>query len=93
MPYDLDTNAYARESDLNREIDRIEREGVWGIIGEYWDGAEWQIADSCWGFVGDDLELNGYDDDIRRATLDAYKKCLAAQARALEAARPDMYAA
>lgn len=52
---------------------RIERHGVWGIIGEYRCPCcdEWRPADSCWGFVGDDLEDNGHDTDIMQAAIDA----------------------
>src|SRR5262245_17299029 len=30
----------------------VEREGVWGILGEYrlTDGDSWHVADSVWGF-------------------------------------------
>ncbi len=50
--------------------DRIERDGVWGVIGEYWDGAKWQHADSYWSFIGDDWKNSGYDIDIMDATMD-----------------------
>lgn len=48
---------------------RISSDGVWGIVGEYWDGSNWQHADSCWGFVGDDWRNSGYDFDIMRSAL------------------------
>jgi len=54
-------------------IDRIERDGVWGVIGEYFDGEAWQHGDSCWGFVGEDWKDSGYDTDIMDATLAAMK--------------------
>jgi hypothetical protein len=52
---------------------RIEQHGVWGIIGEYVCPCcdEWRQADSCWGFVGDDLQDNGTDTDIMQAAIDA----------------------
>ncbi len=59
-----------RERAAYRE--RIDQDGVFGIIGEYHDGREWQHCDSCWGFVGDDWQHSGYDTDIRRETIDAY---------------------
>ena len=42
-----------------------EREGVWGIIGEYRTSTreDWVHADSCWGFVGEGFA--GYDDDCK----------------------------
>ena len=49
----------------------VNREGVWGIVGEYFDGERWRHADSCFGFVGDDWKNSGYDTDIMRATVDA----------------------
>lgn len=51
--------------------DRIDRDGVWGIVTEYFDGEAWQQADSCWGFVGDDWKDSGYDIDAKEAALDA----------------------
>ena len=73
------------------EIARIEREGVVGVIGEFWDGDAWEHADSCYGFVGTDWIDSGYDGDIMAATMEAYAASLATHARALEATRPDMY--
>jgi hypothetical protein len=51
--------------------DKIDRDGVWGVIGEYYDGETWQHADSCFGFVGEDWKDSGYDVDIMQTTLDA----------------------
>ena len=68
--------------------DRRERDGVTGITAEFNTGREctcnsdysgdickcgaWEIADSVWGFIGDDWKDSGYDADLRRAALDAY---------------------
>jgi hypothetical protein len=71
---------------------RIERDGVVGVVGEYWNGDEWIDADSCWGFIGDDWRDSGYDTDILASAIDAYHENLNNRARALEATRPDMYA-
>src|SRR5262245_235559 len=49
--------------------DTIDRDGVWGCIGEYFDGEDWQAADSVWGFVGQDA--HGYTPDIKAETLQA----------------------
>jgi len=57
-----------------REYDRANNDGVWGVIGEYWDGKEWQHADSCWGFIGNDWQNSGYDTDIMHSTLVAADK-------------------
>ena len=52
-------------------LDQVNREGVYGIIGEYRCPCcgEWNQADSCWGFVGDDW--HEVDLDIMGATLNA----------------------
>lgn len=54
--------------------DRINRDGVWGVVGEFWNGEEWEEADSCWGFVGDDWKGSGYDKEIRETTIKAYRE-------------------
>ena len=65
---DIQPHVLAREE---REfIDKINRDGVWGIIiGEFWNGEEWIHADSVWGFVGDDWKDSGYDLNVKDATL------------------------
>lgn len=74
--FNRDVNPEIQESQMAREEsefeERVERDGVTGIIGEYWNGETWEHADSCWGFVGGDWQDSGYDTDIMRATLDAY---------------------
>ena len=62
------------KEDREAFIERVNRDGVWGMIGEYWNGEAWEHADSSWGFIGDDWSDNGYDDDIKAATIKAYKK-------------------
>ena len=71
--------------------DRIECDGVWSLVGEYWDGSEWVHADSCGGFIGDDWKDSGHDTDIMSMTISAYSDHLEAEARKLESKRPDMY--
>ena len=68
---DIKPEILAREE--QREHDRIDRDGVWGVVGEYFDGEKWQHADSCFGFVGDDWENSGYEIDIMAATLESLK--------------------
>jgi hypothetical protein len=80
-----------RERERKAFIDRVNDEGATGIIGEYFDGEDWQHADSVWGFIGDDWKDSGYDVDIMRATLDAYGAHAESQARDVESERPDMY--
>ena len=73
-----EVNPEIPESRLERErkefLDKVNRDGVWGIIGEFFDGETWQHADSCFGFVGDDWKGRGYDVDIMRETLDSARK-------------------
>lgn len=63
------------EKALQAEKDEVERNGVWGVVGEYWDGENWQQADSCWGHVGykdpSDPFENAYAADIMLATIAA----------------------
>lgn len=56
------------------EVERVERDGVCGIVGEWFDGDEWQQADSVYGFIGDDWRDSGYDVDIRASALAASKQ-------------------
>lgn len=61
------------QHDREEFMAKANRDGVWGIIGEYFDGEVWQHADPCFGFVGDDWKHSGYDTDIMRTTLDTAK--------------------
>jgi hypothetical protein len=68
-----DIPASRLQRDREDFIAKVNRDGVWGIIGEYFDGEVWKHADSCFEFVGDDWKNSGYDTDIMRATLDEAK--------------------
>lgn len=61
---------------------RIEREGVWGVVGEFRPDPRgpwlaWEHADSCWGFIGDDWQSGygktGYDVECMDVTIDALR--------------------
>jgi hypothetical protein len=56
------------------EIDRVNREGVWGLITEYYDhySGKWTEAFSCWGFIGDDWKDSGYDTDAKDMAITEY---------------------
>jgi hypothetical protein len=62
--------------------EQIERDGVWGTVGEYRleDDAEWAHADSCWGHTGyNDVASpfeNAYVIDHMAATIEAFKLAL-----------------
>jgi hypothetical protein len=50
---------------------QIERDGMWGLVGEYRVGDSWVTADSCWGFIGQDAHV--YEQDIKSQTLEALR--------------------
>ncbi len=56
----------------------LERTGVWGTIGEVWNGTEWEIVDSCWGHAGhnrpSDPVENEYVVEHMRACLELRAK-------------------
>lgn len=54
--------------------DKVNQEGVWGIVGEYYNGEKWIHADSVWGFVGDDWKESGYDLDVKWETIRQYEE-------------------
>jgi hypothetical protein len=56
-----DIPASQLQRDHEAFIAKVNREGVWGIVGEFFDGERWQHADSCFGFVGDDWKNSGHD--------------------------------
>lgn len=63
--------------------EQIEREGVWGLVGEYLDASgRWEEADSVWGIIGDD---DDYYPQIKQAALDAYDRECVEEARSLGA--------
>ena len=80
------------ERDRKELAERANRDGVWGVCGQFWNGRDWEEVDSCWGFIGDDWKGSGYDVDIMGTVLDALEAHDAALADAMEAARPDLYA-
>lgn len=86
---DIPPARIAREREEFRRM--VDSGGVWGIIGEFWNGDRWQQVDSCYGFVGDDWRESGYLEDCQWATLEALASCLDNEARDVESLRPDMY--
>jgi len=61
------------EREKTEYLEKIYRDGVWGIVGEIFNGEEWQTIDSCFGFVGEEWRDSGYDTDIMRACLEAVR--------------------
>ena len=50
----------------------IERHGVWGLVAERRCPCcdSWSHVDSCWGFLGNDLEDNGTDIELMQAAME-----------------------
>jgi hypothetical protein len=68
---------------LKRDLwEKIEREGVWGIVVEkhvkceHCKSNRWDQVESCWGFVGEDWKDSGYDLDFKMAALQAVGICM-----------------
>lgn len=76
---------------LEEQRQRADRDGMWGVEAEFWDGSEWETVDSVWGFIGEDWRGSGYDIDLMSAALDALAEHYAKQAAELEEQRPDLY--
>ena len=53
-----------------RELERADRDGVWGVVSQAWDGEAWEDVDSCFGFIGEDWQDSGYDVDIKASALE-----------------------
>lgn len=75
---DAYVNQYGRhvsEQEASAELDRIlERDGVWCVRSEWFDGDTWRHADSICGCVYSDPEspfCNDYVPDLMRSALDA----------------------
>jgi len=60
----------------------IELWGLYGIVGEFFDGKSWVDVDSVWSILGNDLADTGYDADIKSATIEAYRRHCDARASA-----------
>jgi len=62
-------------SRLERERDefdkRVQREGVWGIIAEYYDAVDkcWDFADSLFGIIGDETSEEFLLTDLKWSAL------------------------
>jgi hypothetical protein len=67
-----DINPKTLERQYQEFVDKVNREGVWGIVSQYRCPCcgTWKTVDSCWGFVGGDWKDSGYDLDIKQAALE-----------------------
>lgn len=50
---------------------KLEQDGVWCLLGEYWNGEEWVLADSIGMLVGQDP--SGYEFDVMQETLNQWE--------------------
>lgn len=67
-------NSRSWEATRKQERARAERDGVWGLVAQYRvsEHEDWEDADSCWGFVGEDGRgVMYYAIDLARAALNA----------------------
>lgn len=52
-PYRGSDGRWRSREELERELSELlDRTGVWGSIGEVWDGSRWVETGSCWGHAG-----------------------------------------
>lgn len=56
-----------------KTLKRAGCDGVWGLVAEYRCSCcySWLVADSVWGFVGDDWRDSGYDTSLMEAAMEA----------------------
>lgn len=53
-------------------VARAERDGVWGIVGEFKnEDGYWEHGSSVWGFIGDDWKDSWCDTDVKAETMQA----------------------
>ena len=52
-------------------LEECNRDGVWGVIAQYWDETtqRWETADSLWGLVGNDVTDIDCTEDLKAAAL------------------------
>ena len=57
-----------------KTLERAGRDGVWGLVAEYHCPRcySWVVADSVWGFIGEDWRDSGYDTDLMASAMEAY---------------------
>ena len=66
-----DIPAARLERERAKYLEKVNCDGVWGAIAEYWDESEqrWCVADSLWGLVGDDVLDIGCVEDLKASAL------------------------
>lgn len=65
--------------------ERIERNGVWGLLGQYRanDESPWVTVYSLWGLIGDEWRDSSYDVDAKEEALEALDRLRQAEANEL----------
>ena len=63
-------------TERQREMERIEREGVWGVEAMIRNpvAGGWEAVDAVRGFIGDDYRSSGYEIDLMDAAISALEK-------------------
>lgn len=64
------------EKERKAEMERMERDGVWGIKAMIRNpvAGGWEAVDAVWGFIGDDYRSSGYEIDLMDAAISALEK-------------------
>ena len=61
-----------RKERLKKEVsDRIDRDGLWILVGYVKIDGRWESIDSIGDLIGTDWKDSGYDSDIMKSCLDA----------------------
>ena len=66
-----DINASLLKKQENQERERISVEGVWCQTSGWRTDRDddFELADSCGGFIGDDFDESGYSEDLKNAAI------------------------
>lgn len=71
-----DIPASRLERERKEEIARVDRDGVWGVQAQYFDGKRWETSDSCYGFIGDDWKGANFEVDAMKSAMNAADNAL-----------------
>ena len=72
-----DIPASRLEREREKEIERVNRDGVWGVQAQYFDGHRWETAESCYGFIGDDWKGASWEIEAMEYAMDSADKYVA----------------
>lgn len=78
--FNPDVNTDIPRSKLEREekaeLERANRDGVWGVQAQWFDGQRWETTDSCYGFIGEDWK-GDYEIEAMESAMEAADKWVA----------------